>query len=83
MHMLKMEIHRGSDQSNQSLTLLGPPQVARELGVSIQTLAVWRCMKRYRLPYVKVGRLIRYRRQDVDAFIASRRNPQEVVEASS
>lgn len=34
-----------------------------------KTLAVWRCTKRYALPYVKFGRTIRYRRKDVEAFI--------------
>lgn len=52
--------------------LLHPNQVAEALGVSPQTLAVWRCENRYALPYVKVGRLVRYRDRDVDAFIESR-----------
>ncbi len=52
--------------------LLHPGQVAEALGVSPQTLAVWRCENRYDLPYVKVGRLVRYRDRDVDAFIESR-----------
>ncbi|MFY7865515.1 helix-turn-helix domain-containing protein [Roseateles sp.] len=34
-----------------------------------KTLAVWRCTKRYDLPYVKFGRVVRYRRADLDAFI--------------
>ena len=49
--------------------LLTPPQVAEILGISTQTLAVWRCEGRYPLRYVKAGRLVRYRRTDVDAFI--------------
>ena len=52
--------------------LLTPEQVAELLGVSTHTLAVWRCEKRYHLPYVKSGRLVRYRESDVDAFIQSR-----------
>jgi hypothetical protein len=35
--------------------LLSPNEVADVLGVSKQTLAVWRCEQRYPLPYVKVG----------------------------
>ena len=42
------------------------------LGIETSTLAVWRSTKRYALPYVKVGRLIRYRESDVEAFIESR-----------
>ena len=49
-----------------------PEQVAAYLGVSIETLNVWRCTKRYNLPYVKAGRLVRYRIEDVEAFVSSR-----------
>jgi len=49
-------------------TLLTPQDVATRLGVSTTTLSTWRCTKRYPLPYVKVGRLVRYRLADVDAF---------------
>lgn len=52
--------------------LLTPQQVADQLGVTTHTLAVWRCTKRYPLPYVKSGRLVRYRPTDVAAFIESR-----------
>ncbi|NIZ63437.1 DNA-binding protein [Sedimentitalea sp. CY04] len=58
-------------------TLLKPKQVAERLGVSITTLATWRCTKRYPLAYVKVGRLVRFRAGDVDAFEIARL--QEVV----
>lgn len=53
-------------------TLMTPDQVAAYLGVSVETLNVWRCTKRYNLPYIKAGRLVRYRREDVDAFVADR-----------
>ncbi len=42
------------------------------LGISPNTLQVWRCTKRYPLPYVKVGRLVRYRQSELDAFLVSR-----------
>ena len=50
--------------------LLTPDETAQILGVSRQTLAVWRCTKRYTLSYVRCGRLIRYRAEDIEAFIA-------------
>ena len=53
-------------------TLLTPSQVAKSLGVTTHTLSVWRCEKRYNLPYVKSGRLVRYHKEDVEAFIKSR-----------
>lgn len=54
-------------------TLLTPQEVAKVLGVTPQTLAVWRCEKRYALPYVKAGRLVRYRVADVEKFIDAQR----------
>ena len=52
--------------------LLPPKQAAAYLGVSLGTLEVWRCKKRYPLPYVKVGRLVKYRQSDLDAFLEAR-----------
>ena len=52
--------------------LLTPEQVANILGVSVNTLNVWRCTKRYNLPYIKPGRCERYRNEDVQRFIKER-----------
>jgi len=52
--------------------LLTREQAAHYLGVTPRTLAVWACNKRYNLPFVKVGRLVKYRKADLDAFIARR-----------
>lgn len=52
--------------------LLPPPEVAEILGVTEATLAVWRATKRYDLAYVKVGRRVMYRTEDVQAFIEQR-----------
>ena len=49
--------------------LLTKEDVSKILGVTVGTLAVWRATKRYNLPYVKVGRLVRYRRSDITDFI--------------
>ena len=40
--------------------------------VQPQTLALWRCTGRYGLPYVKVGRSIRYRVSDIEAWLRGR-----------
>ena len=47
-------------------------EAAAYLGLTEQTLAVWKCNGRYGLPCVKMGRLVRYRKADLDAFIARR-----------
>lgn len=50
-------------------TLLTRQEAAAYIGVQPNTLATWACTQRYDLPYVKVGRNVRYRKQDLDAFI--------------
>ena len=52
--------------------LLKPETTAGILGVDVKTLAVWRCTKRYPLPWVRVGRNVMYKPEDVQAFIESR-----------
>lgn len=42
------------------------------LGVQANTLATWRSNGRYKLPYNRAGRCIRYRVSDLAEFIASR-----------
>jgi predicted DNA-binding transcriptional regulator AlpA len=58
----------------QAAKPLSAPEVAQLLGVSVQTLAVWRCEQRYPLPYVKVGSRVRYRPCDVEQFMNARLN---------
>jgi Helix-turn-helix domain len=53
--------------------LLTPQAAAEFLGMSEGTLAVWRCARRYNLPYVKVGRSIRYDLNDLIGFLESRK----------
>jgi len=42
--------------------LLNTQEMAKLLGVAPATLEVWRVNKRYNLPYIKIGRNVRYRR---------------------
>ena len=46
---------------------------AEYLGFKPQTLAIWRTTGRYGLPFLKLGRLVRYRKSDLDKWLASRR----------
>jgi hypothetical protein len=41
-----------------------------------QTLAVWRATKRYPIPFLKLGRLVRYRKRDLDAYMAKNTHAQ-------
>lgn len=48
-------------------------QAAEYLGVKSETLNTWRCKRQHAIPYYKVGRLIRYRKADLDAWLEQRR----------
>lgn len=52
--------------------LLTPGEAAERLRVKVGTLAVWRSEKSQDLPYALIGRAVRYRDTDVEAFIVSR-----------
>lgn len=51
---------------------VGDKQAAEVLAVKTTTLAVWRSTGRYNLPYLKVGRLVKYRISDLAEFLARR-----------
>lgn len=65
--------------------LVDTSEAARVLGIKKQTLDVWRCTGRYSIPFVKVGRLVRYRTSDLEAFLNDRtvKNTAEAGELSS
>ena len=54
------------------MNLLTPEQVAKRLGIKVDTLKNWRTKKRNGPPYVKVGGVVRYRPADIEAFITAR-----------
>lgn len=52
--------------------LLIPSEAATYIGVTENTLSVWRCVGRYDIQFVKVGRLVKYRKSALDAFLDRR-----------
>lgn len=56
----------------KKIDLITRKEAADYLGVKEGTLAIWACTNRYNLPYIKMGRLVKYRLTDLDAFIESR-----------
>ncbi len=52
--------------------LMTTTEAANYLGVAPETLNVWRCVKRYDIPYIKVGRLVKYRKSALDTFLEQR-----------
>ena len=57
---------------NPTNQLVNRHEAAQFLGVAENTLAVWATNKRYNLPYVKIGRCVRYKLSDLNAFIEKR-----------
>ncbi len=53
--------------------LITEDEAADLIGVRPQTLAVWRSTGRYDLPFIRVGRLVRYRVCDLETWIQDRR----------
>ncbi len=56
----------------QSRELIDEREAAALLATTAGTLAVWRSTGRYGLPFIKVGRLVRYRRADLLAWLDAR-----------
>ena len=51
------------------MALLTEIDVAEHIGVSLQTVRRWR-RERLGPPYVKIEASVRYRQEDIDAFVA-------------
>lgn len=56
-------------------TLLSPREAAATLRTSYGVLAVWRCTRRHPLKFVRVGRKIFYKSEDIQAFIDAATDP--------
>ena len=67
-----------NEQQKSIEPLLTPKQVAKILGVKPKTLGYWKCVGRYDLPCIKIGRKNMYRPADVEAFIERRTVTTEV-----
>jgi predicted DNA-binding transcriptional regulator AlpA len=57
---------------HEGAELLDEREAAEILTVEPGTLSVWRSTGRYDLPFVKIGRAVRYRRSALAAWMASR-----------
>lgn len=52
------------------MELLTTKEASEFLGIPTQTLVNWRFNQRYLLPYVKIGKLVRYRKSDLVEFVS-------------
>lgn len=53
--------------------LMTTKEAAEKLGLTTHTLDCWRCKKNMELPFVKIGRSVRYDPMDVQRFIEKRK----------
>lgn len=51
------------------MELLDTIEAGAYLKTPAKTLVAWRCTKRVKIPFVKIGGNIRYRKSDLDAVI--------------
>lgn len=63
--------NNSENKANSIDGLLTAEETAKLLTVSPRT--VWALTKTGELPAIRIGRSVRYSRQDIDAFIAARR----------
>lgn len=60
-----------TDNSVNTKILLSQHEAAIYLGTSVSVLNVWRHLGKQKIPFVRWGRHIRYRKADLDAWIES------------
>lgn len=53
---------------NTNKEWLSPKEASKEFGLSISTLAKWRMDNKF-LSFSKIGKYIKYRRSDIEAFL--------------
>ena len=75
-HLAAQQQHAHDDASTHSMITMASPliderQLCVDLGISSVTATKWRANAEGP-PFIKVGRLVRYRRADVEAWLASR-----------
>ena len=60
------------DMASQHFTLplLSTEQAAKLLGIKPTTLENWRCTNRVPIPYIRIGRTVRYQLSDIESLIA-------------
>jgi hypothetical protein len=65
--------------TNEKGRLVSEREACKILDCRPNTLAVWRATKRYDLPFYKIGRLVKYKISDLEAFIQESRKGSKGV----
>lgn len=53
--------------------LMTRPEAAEYLGVKPRTLEIWAVTGRYSLPYIRIGRRVRYWKSDLDMLLKTKK----------
>lgn len=61
---------KANNTSNLNSHLLTTEEAAKYLGLKMNTLERWRCQYPDRLPFVKIGRTVKYRLEDLQNYIS-------------
>ncbi len=56
-------------EQNQMQTVFTVPEAAAYLGLAVSTLNKWRCYGNHGPAFMKLGKAVRYRRDDLDTFM--------------
>ena len=60
--------------------LLNTDQVANLLGIKPHTLAVARCDGSNNIPYFKIGRSVRYRKAEIEAYLLQQQRGASLID---
>ena len=58
---------------------LNTNEAAEFLGYAASSLRQWRCTKKHNIPYSKIGRDVRYKREDLIKFMEERKKTEFTV----
>ena len=72
MALFKKKGDKNMKKTIVAKNLLTTKEAANFLRIPARTLENWRCNQRYDLPYVKLGRIIRYRMVDLENWVQGR-----------
>ena len=68
-----MRISTPQDHDAAPPALLDTEQCAEYLGLAVRTLQNWRVLGTSDLPFLRVGRSVKYDRREIEAWLNSRR----------
>ena len=64
--------HKTTPSKLENNKLLSATEICDMIGITIGTLYTWRATKRFSVPCIKIGKLLKYRYEDVMKFINER-----------